>query len=464
MSSLGKELWFIHKYYMRKLFGTDGVRGVANTELTPELAFQLGKYGAHVLINKKEKARIVIGRDTRISGDLLEHALVSGILSAGCDALCVGVVPTPAVSYLTRHLNADAGIVISASHNPVEFNGIKFFNGNGFKLSDDIELEIEKYIHGEKTIDVLPSGNDIGRCEYHHEAEDLYQKFVMDTIDVDFKGIKIAVDAANGAAHSVAIKTLQKLGAEVTAIHNEPNGLNINRECGSTHPEQVSELVKIVNADIGLAFDGDADRLIAVDEKGNIVDGDKIMAICGIFMNQQNKLANNTIVSTVMSNLGFDIALKENGLKTVKTKVGDRYVLEEMKENGHVLGGEQSGHVIFLEHNTTGDGLLTAVQILNVMKHTGKTMSELASVMNVYPQILINAKVSNTKKHAYTNDPVIVKRIEELEAIMDGQGRVLIRPSGTEPLVRVMLEGKNQDELNQYATELAELIQERLSE
>lgn len=448
---------------MRKLFGTDGVRGVANSELTPELAFKLGKFGAHVLIQGKEKATIVIGRDTRISGDLLEHALVSGILSAGCDALCIGVVPTPAISYLTRELKADAGIVISASHNPVEFNGIKFFNGDGFKLNDDIELEIEKYISGELVLDDIPTGDRIGRCEYHLEGEEMYQKFVMNTIEGNLKGIKIAVDTANGAAHSVAIKTLQKLGADITAIHNEPNGLNINASCGSTHPEQVAELVKIVGADIGLAFDGDADRLIAVDENGQIVDGDKIMAICGIHMDKSHRLKDRTIVSTVMSNLGFDIALNENGLRTVKTKVGDRYVLEEMRKSGYVLGGEQSGHVIFLEHNTTGDGLLTAVQLLNVMKETGKKLSELASVMTVYPQVLKNAKVTNEKKHNYTSDEIIVKRITELEDIMSGQGRVLIRPSGTEPLVRVMLEGKNQEELNQYATELVTLIEERLN-
>lgn len=449
---------------MRKLFGTDGVRGVANSELTPELAFQLGKYGAHVLIKGKEKAKIVIGRDTRISGDLLEHALVSGILSAGCDVLCVGVVPTPAISYLTRHLQADAGVVISASHNPVEFNGIKFFNEDGFKLSDAIELEIEQYITGELIMDHIPTGSELGRCEFLNEAETLYKKFVMSTIDGDLSGLKIAADAANGAAHSVAIKALQKLGAEVTAIHNEPNGLNINANCGSTHPEQVSELVKIIGADIGLAFDGDADRLIAVDENGQIVDGDKIMAICGIHLNKHNQLKEHTIVSTVMSNLGFDIALKENGLRTIKTQVGDRYVLEEMRKSGYVLGGEQSGHVIFLEYNTTGDGLLTAVQLLNVMKETGKKLSELASVMTIYPQVLKNAKVSNKLKHAYTDDEIIVKRIEEVEKIMAGQGRVLIRPSGTEPLVRVMLEGKNQEELDSYASELVQLIEERLTE
>lgn len=447
---------------MRTLFGTDGVRGIANSELTPELAFKLGKYGAHVLIKGKEKARIVIGRDTRISGDLLEHALVSGILSAGCDALCVGVVPTPAVSFLTRHLNADAGIVISASHNPVEFNGIKFFNSDGFKLNDEIELEIEDYILGRKVLEEVPVGDKIGRCEYHCEGNDLYQEFIMNTIEGDLTGIKVAVDTANGAAHRVAIKTLQKLGAEVNAIHNEPNGLNINESCGSTHPEQLCELVKIVGADLGIAFDGDADRLIAVDENGIIVDGDKIMAICGIHLNNKFKLKNKTIVSTVMSNIGFDIALEENGLRSVKTKVGDRYVLEEMRKSGYVLGGEQSGHVIFLEHNTTGDALLTAVNLISVMKETKKTMSELASVMTVYPQVLKNAKISNAKKHSYMENEVIAKRIAEIEEIMSGEGRVLIRPSGTEPLVRVMLEGKNQDKLNEYADELVLLIEKEL--
>lgn len=447
---------------MRTLFGTDGVRGIANSELTPELAFKLGKYGAHVLIKGKEKARIVIGRDTRISGDLLEHALVSGILSAGCDALCVGVVPTPAVSFLTRHLNADAGIVISASHNPVEFNGIKFFNSDGFKLNDEIELEIEDYILGRKVLEEVLIGDKIGRCEYHCEGNDLYQEFIMNTIEGDLTGIKVAVDTANGAAHRVAIKTLQKLGAEVNAIHNEPNGLNINESCGSTHPEQLCELVKIVGADLGIAFDGDADRLIAVDENGIIVDGDKIMAICGIHLNNKFKLKNKTIVSTVMSNIGFDIALEENGLRSVKTKVGDRYVLEEMRKSGYVLGGEQSGHVIFLEHNTTGDALLTAVNLISVMKETKKTMSELASVMTVYPQVLKNAKISNAKKHSYMENEVIAKRIAEIEEIMSGEGRVLIRPSGTEPLVRVMLEGKNQDKLNEYADELVLLIEKEL--
>jgi len=444
---------------MRKYFGTDGVRGVANSELTPEFAFKLGKFGAHVLTKDKKKAKIIIGRDTRISGDLLEHALVSGIISAGCDVLCVGVAPTPAISYITRELKADAGVVISASHNPVEFNGIKFFNGNGFKLPDAVELEIEKYIDGELEIDHIPTGDELGRCDYFTGAEKMYQDFVMSTIEGDLKGIKVAVDAANGAAHSVGIKTLEALGAEVTAIHHEPNGLNINADCGSTHPEHVAKLVQKVEAQVGLAYDGDADRLIAVDEKGQLVDGDKIMAICGIHLSKHNKLNHKMVVSTVMSNLGLGLALEAHGLSTTQTKVGDRYVLEEMRDKGYSLGGEQSGHVIFLDYNTTGDGLLTAVQLLNVMKETGKSLSELASVMTVYPQVLKNAKVPTEKKMAYLTDSTIQGRIQSLEEKMAGKGRVLIRPSGTEPLVRVMLEGENQSELDGYATELVDLIE-----
>lgn len=449
---------------MRELFGTDGVRGVANTELTPDLAFKLGKFGAHVLTShKSHKARIIIGRDTRISGDLLESALVSGILSAGCDALCVGVIPTPGVSYLTRKLGADAGVVISASHNPVEFNGIKFFNDMGFKLSDEMEEEIEDYIFGRRTIPVELSGEDIGRKEDHFEGNRLYSDFVKSTIDMDLKNMKIAVDCANGAASAVAISTLEEMGADVFSIHNKPNGLNINHNCGSTHPEDLKHLVVSNEAHIGLAFDGDADRLIVIDEMGDAVDGDKIMLICGNRLNQEGKLAKNTIVSTVMSNIGFEVALKENGMQAVRTQVGDRYVLEEMRKNGYTLGGEQSGHVIFLEHNTTGDGLLTALQLLATLKMSGQPMSELGSMMKIYPQILLNAKVSNQNKHTYMKNELVKKRIEEIEAVMSGEGRVLIRPSGTEPLVRVMLEGKNQEELEGYAQELVTLIEKELN-
>ncbi|WP_430884896.1 phosphoglucosamine mutase [Fusibacter sp. JL216-2] len=447
---------------MGRLFGTDGVRGVANVELTNELAYKLGRFGAHVLTENKDKAKILIAKDTRVSGDMLESAMISGILSAGCDVIKIGVLPTPAVAYLVRHLDVDAGVMISASHNPVEYNGIKFFDNNGFKLPDAVEEKIEDYILNDKDLEHNPSGTELGRKTEVFRAMDLYADYVKSTIDVNFEGIKIAVDAANGAAYEVARKTLKDLGAEVTCIHSEPDGFNINAGCGSTHPEMVAAEVILQKADIGLAFDGDADRLIAVDETGKIVDGDKIMAICGTHMKTKGKLNNDTIVATVMSNLGLDIAMQGEAVKLEKTRVGDRYVLEAMKAGKHSLGGEQSGHIIFLDHNTTGDGLLTAVQLINVMKETGKKLSELASIMDTYPQVLKNAKVTNSKKHDYTSDDVIIKRIAEVEKHFSGQGRVLIRPSGTEPLVRVMIEGKDQSELNQFAEELVGLIEERL--
>lgn len=447
---------------MGKLFGTDGVRGVANTELTNELAYKLGKFGATVITKGKKKSKILIGKDTRVSGDMLESAMISGILSAGCDVIKVGVLPTPAIAYLIRHFDVDAGVMISASHNPVEFNGIKFFNNLGFKLKDEEEAQIEDYILNNKDLEHIPSGTEIGRKTEIFKGEDLYSDFVKSTINVSFTGVNVALDCANGAAFDVAPLTFRSLGAEVHAIHNEPDGFNINVKCGSTHPEDLQKLVVEKSADIGLAFDGDADRLIAVDEKGNIVDGDKIMAICGHHMNKKNQLKDGTIVSTVMSNIGFDIALKENDLKAVKTKVGDRYVLEEMRSNNFSLGGEQSGHIIFLDHNTTGDGLLSAIQLVAVMKETGKTLSELAAIMDKYPQVLLNAKVSNQNKHRYMEDDVIVQRIKEVEEVFHGEGRVLIRPSGTEPLVRVMLEGKDQTVLENYASELVDLIEERL--
>ena len=447
---------------MGKLFGTDGVRGIANTELTNELAYKLGRFGAHVLTEDKGRAKILIAKDTRVSGDMLESAMISGILSAGCDVIKIGVLPTPAVAYLVRHLDVDAGVMISASHNPVEYNGIKFFDKDGFKLPDATELRIEDFILNDKDLPHNPSGIDLGRKTEVYRAMDLYADYVKSTVDVDFKGLKVSLDAANGAAYEVARKTLKELGADVSCIHAEPDGFNINAGCGSTHPEKVAAEVILNRTDIGLAFDGDADRLIAVDETGRVIDGDKIMAICGTHMRSKGKLNNDTIVATVMSNLGLDIAMKGESINLEKTKVGDRYVLEAMKAGQHSLGGEQSGHIIFLDHNTTGDGLLTAVQLMYVMKDTGKKLSELASIMDTYPQVLKNAKVTNAKKHAYGEDEVIVKRIAEVEDYFHGQGRVLIRPSGTEPLVRVMIEGKNQDELNKFAEELVELIEQRL--
>ncbi len=448
---------------MGRLFGTDGVRGVANEELTAELAYQLGKAGAYVLTKEtKHTPKILVGMDTRISGDMLEAALVAGICSVGAQAVCLGIIPTPAVAYLTRYYNADAGIVISASHNPFEFNGIKFFNNNGYKLPDAIEDEIEDIILNRAGQIPCPTGKDVGIKVVNEDALDDYITFLKSTIDCDFEGLKIAVDCANGAAYEAAPITFFDLKAEVCVTSNEPDGLNINSGCGSTHLNNLKEFAKESGADLGLAFDGDADRVLAVDEKGNFIDGDMIMAIIGLYLKDQGELAGNTIVATVMSNLGFDIMAKREGLNIAKTKVGDRYVLEEMLQKGYILGGEQSGHVIFLKHNTTGDGILTALQLLKVMKSTGKKLSELASVVQVLPQVLKNAKVSNDKKHNYLDDEVIAGKCKELEDEFHGEGRVLIRPSGTEPLVRVMIEGKDQKYITERAMELVRIIEERL--
>ncbi|MBF8983128.1 phosphoglucosamine mutase [Lutibacter sp. B2] len=448
---------------MGKLFGTDGVRGIANTELTADLAYKLGRIGSYILTGGKKKAKIVIGKDTRISGDMLESALVAGILSTGSDVVCVGIVPTPAVAHLTRHYKADAGIVISASHNPFEYNGIKFFNEDGYKLSDEIEEKIEGIINNGEDIDVHPCGSEIGRKIEIDDAIKQYTNLLMSTMDVDLRGMKIAVDCANGASYVAAPSVLSALGAEIKMIHHKPDGLNINVNCGSTHPEEVQKLVQDWGADVGLAFDGDADRLIAVDEKGQIIDGDKILMVCGKYLKEQGKLPNDAIVATVMSNIGLDIALKKAGCHAVKTKVGDRYVLEEMRKGGYVLGGEQSGHIIFLEHNTTGDGLLSAIQFLKVVKEKNQKVSKLASEMTTYPQVLVNAKVRNDKKMKYMEDEVIANEIKRLEDLMHGEGRVLIRPSGTEPLVRVMLEGKDQEQLKALSEGLAKLIEKRLA-
>lgn len=447
---------------MGKLFGTDGVRGIANLELTAELAYQLGRAGAYILTRSYKKAKIVIGRDTRISGDMLEAALTAGILSTGADVLSVGIVPTPAVAYLTRHYGANAGVVISASHNPVEYNGIKFFSGEGFKLPDTMEEEIEDIILNHKEVASNPTGKDIGKKIEIDDAIKQYASFLKNTINVDLRGMKIAVDCANGAAYVAAPSVLSALGAELKIIHHKPDGLNINLNCGSTHPEAVQKQVIDWGADIGLAFDGDADRLIAVDEKGQIVDGDKILTICGSYLKETGKLAQDTVVATVMSNIGLEIALKKANCKLERTNVGDRYVLEKMLQEGYNLGGEQSGHLIFLEHNTTGDGLLSALQLLMVMKDKKQALSKLAGAMTTYPQVLVNAKVSNGNKHSYMEDDVVAQEIKKLESHMDGEGRVLIRPSGTEPLVRVMLEGKDEEELKRLAQNLAKVIEERL--
>lgn len=449
---------------MSRLFGTDGVRGIANQEVTVELAFRLGQAGAYVLTKEnKHKPTIIIGRDTRISGEMLEAAMIAGISSVGANAISIGIVPTPAVSYLTKEYGADAGVVISASHNPVEYNGIKFFNKNGYKLSDDIEDEIEALIANNNADIMLPTGVDIGRVQYRSESIFDYIRYVKRQIKTRLEGLKVVIDCANGASYVSAPQALREMGAEVIIIHNEPDGTNINKKCGSTHMKDLQQYVKQVEADLGLAFDGDADRCLAVDENGVMVDGDQLMAICGMFMKEQGTLKKNTIVATVMSNLGFFIMGKEQGIHIEQTKVGDRYVLENMIENHYNLGGEQSGHIIFLDENTTGDGLLTALHVLEVMKVTGKKLSELASVMSVLPQALVGAKVANTKKNDFLSDAVIKEAILEVERKFAGAGRVLIRPSGTEPLVRVMIEGKDQEEIDLEAKKLAKLIEERLA-
>ena len=444
---------------MSRLFGTDGVRGVAGSELTIELAMKLGQAGAYVLTKEKaHKPTILVGCDTRISGGMLANALVAGICSVGADAIHVGVLPTPAVAYLTRKHKVDAGVVISASHNPMEFNGIKFFNGEGYKLSDSLEDEIEQLIASNLAGVSLPTGSSIGKVEYRFDMQDEYIKFMKKCVPVDLSGMRIVIDCAEGASYQTSVQTLKQLGADLIPLHISPDGTNINSNCGSTHMGELQARVVYEKADLGLAFDGDADRLLAVDENGNVVDGDKLLAICGNHMKNKGTLKKDTVVVTVMSNLGFFRMCDREGLHAEKTKVGDRYVLENMLENGYNIGGEQSGHIIFLDDNTTGDGLLSALHLLEVMVETKKPLSELAQIMEVYPQALVNAKVPNHKKEAFMDYPDIADAIEELERKFDGEGRVLIRPSGTEPLVRVMIEGKDQSVIEEEAHKLADLI------
>ncbi|WP_110291161.1 phosphoglucosamine mutase [Lachnotalea glycerini] len=444
---------------MGRLFGTDGVRGIANSELTIELAMKLGQAGAYVLTKENaHKPTIIVGCDTRISGGMLANALMAGICSVGANAIYLGVLPTPAVAYLTRKYKVDAGVVISASHNPMEFNGIKFFNAEGYKLSDALEDEIEELIHNNMNNVNMPIGAEIGKIEYKTDAKEDYVKFVKSVVDVDLTGVRIVADCAEGAAYYTAIRTLTELGADVVAIHTNPDGTNINSNCGSTHMEELMARVVYEKAALGLAFDGDADRLLAVDENGKLVDGDELMAICGYYLKENRRLKKDTIVATVMSNLGFMLMGTKNGLRIEQTKVGDRYVLERMIEIGANLGGEQSGHIIFLDENTTGDGLISALHLLEVVVKTKKPLSELAQIMEVMPQALVNAKVPNHKKDKYMEYAEIAEEIQEIEKMFAGEGRVLIRPSGTEPLVRVMIEGKNQKVIEKEAHKLAELI------
>ncbi|WP_404467021.1 phosphoglucosamine mutase [Planococcus rifietoensis] len=446
---------------MGKYFGTDGVRGVANSELTPELAFRLGRFGGYVLTkSSKEKPKVLVGRDTRISGEMLENALAAGLLSVGAEVMRLGVISTPGVSYLTRVMSAEAGVMISASHNPVADNGIKFFGSDGFKLSDDQEAEIEALLDAETDDLPRPTGGDLGSITEYFEGGQKYIQYLKQTVDEEFDGIHVALDCAHGATSTLATHVFADLDADISSMGASPNGLNINEGVGSTHPEALAKLVVDKGADVGLAFDGDGDRLIAVDEKGTIVDGDQIMYICAKHLKSEGRLKQDTVVSTIMSNMGFYKALEENGMKSVKTAVGDRYVVEEMKKNEYNLGGEQSGHIIFLDYNTTGDGLLSGLQLVNIMKITGKKLSELANEMTVFPQKLVNIRV--TDKHGVTDNAVVAEKIAEVERDMDGDGRVLVRPSGTEPLVRVMVEAPSAEACEEYVERIAAVVREEM--
>ncbi|MBY0149321.1 phosphoglucosamine mutase [Neobacillus niacini] len=441
---------------MGKYFGTDGVRGVANSELTPELAFKLGRFGGFVLTKDKDRPKVLIGRDTRVSGHMLEGALVAGLLSIGAEVMRLGVISTPGVSYLTKALGAEAGVMISASHNPVADNGIKFFGPDGFKLSDEQELEIEELIDMAEDQLPRPVGANLGQVMDYFEGGQKYLQYLKNTVDEEFSGIHIALDCAHGATSSLATHLFADLDADISVMGASPNGININAGVGSTHPEALAAMVKDKGADVGLSFDGDGDRLIAIDEKGNIVDGDQIMFICGKYMKEQGRLKHSTIVSTVMSNLGFYKGLEGYGIQSVPTAVGDRYVVEEMKKNGFNLGGEQSGHIIFLDYNTTGDGLLTGLQLVNIMKATQKKLSELAADMKKFPQKLVNVRV--TDKHHVTDNEKVKAIIEQVEAEMNGNGRILVRPSGTEPLVRVMAEAPTEELCETYVERIVSVV------
>lgn len=446
---------------MGNFFGTDGVRGVANQELTPELAFKIGRFGGYVLTKNCEgKPKVLIGRDTRISGPMLEGSLIAGLLSIGAEVMRVGVISTPGVAFLTKALNAQAGVMISASHNPMQDNGIKFFGSDGFKLLDEQEAEIEALLNEDNDTLPRPTGADLGVVNDYFEGTQKYLQFLKQTVDEDFSGLTIALDCAHGATSSLAPYLFADLDADIKTIGTNPNGLNINDGVGSTHPESLIELVKEEKADIGLAFDGDGDRLIAVDENGNLVDGDKIMFICAKFLKEQGMLKNDTVVSTVMSNLGFYRALEENDIQSKQSAVGDRYVMELMREGGFNLGGEQSGHIIFLDYTTTGDGMLSALQLVNIMKQTDKKLSELASEMETFPQSLVNVKVSD--KHRVLENERIKQVIEKAEQELGKNGRVLVRPSGTEPLVRVMVEAPTEEQCYAYVQEISAIVQDEM--
>lgn len=446
---------------MGKYFGTDGVRGEANVELTPEMAFKLGRFGGYVLSQHElGTPKVYVGRDTRISGQMLVSSLISGLLSVGIEVYDLGVIATPGVAYLVKKDGASAGVMISASHNPALDNGIKFFGGDGYKLEDEKELEIEALIDAEEDTLPRPSAQGLGMLHDYIEGVRKYQAFLKTTAEGNFEGYKVVLDTANGAAYTSARAVFADLEANLTVIGENPDGLNINVKVGSTHPEAMAKKVVETGSDLGLAFDGDADRLIAVDENGEIVDGDKIMFIVGKYLLGQGKLAQDTLVTTVMSNLGFHLALEEAGINSVITAVGDRYVVEEMKKNNYNFGGEQSGHMIFLDYNTTGDGQLSAIQLLKVMRETGKSLSELASEVTIYPQKLVNVRVKdNAAKKSAMDVPAIQKVISEMETSMNGKGRILVRPSGTEPLLRVMAEAPTHEEVDHVVDTIVEVVE-----
>ncbi|HFU4078632.1 TPA: phosphoglucosamine mutase [Streptococcus suis] len=443
---------------MGKYFGTDGVRGEANVELTPELAFKLGRFGGYVLSqHETDVPRVFVARDTRISGQMLESALVAGLLSVGIHVYKLGVLATPGVAHLVKAEKASAGVMISASHNPAQDNGIKFFAGDGFKLDDALEADIEALLDAEEDTLPRPSAQGLGDVVEYPEGLRKYQQFLVST-GTELEGMKVVLDTANGAAATSARQIFADLGADLTVIAENPDGLNINEGVGSTHPEKLQELVKETGSQIGLAFDGDSDRLIAVDENGDLVDGDRIMYIIGKYLADRGLLAKNTIVTTVMSNLGFHKALDREGIEKAVTAVGDRYVVEEMRKEGYNIGGEQSGHVILMDYNTTGDGQLTAVQLTKIMKETGKTLSELAAEVTIYPQKLVNIRVENSMKDKSMEVPAIAAIIEKMEAEMAGNGRILVRPSGTEPLLRVMAEAPTDAEVHYYVDTIADVV------
>lgn len=445
---------------MRKYFGTDGVRGVANEELTPELAFKLGQAGGYVVAKGIENPVFLVAKDTRLSGDMLETALIAGLMSVGIGIVQLGVIPTPAVAYLTRTLKASGGVMISASHNPFEDNGIKFFNQDGFKLKDEVELAIEYLLEHTEEIP-RKVGKEIGSIQKGIDAHKLYVDYLKSTVTNSFEGMRIVLDCANGAASPVAKTLFEELGATIVMMHDQPNGININVECGSTHPVHLQEMVIREKANVGLAFDGDSDRLIAVNHLGEIVDGDAILYVLGNALKQKEKLAKNTIVSTVMSNFGFSKALGEKGIQTVQTKVGDRYVLEEMVNAGYSIGGEQSGHIILLNYNTTGDGLLSAVQLVDAIKQSNESLYELALLFKQYPQRLVNVRVRD--KNGWEENPMIQSEMKKAEKALEGSGRILVRASGTENLIRVMVEGENQAVVDEVAEHLAIIIEEALT-